>query len=364
MHSTDPYRDPATAAALAKAIDGEACGGRLYRLMEVCGTHTVAIHRYGLRSMLPPSVELISGPGCPVCVTPVTYIDHAIALARLPDVILGTFGDLLRVPGSTSSLDKERAAGADVRILASPLDAIGLAGELPRRKVVFLGVGFETTAPAVALAMRLAEREGLSNFFVLSGHKTMPAALRALVSGGPTQVSGFIMPGHVSAVIGSKPYQFLADEFGIPSVVTGFEPVDVLQGILMLLRLLNSGTPAVQIQYRRAVHPGGNPKAWAAVEEMFEPCDDTWRGIAMIPGSGLAIRPEHARLDAAVQIPAEVEPPTEPKGCICGLVLQGVKRPPDCPLFGNACTPTHPVGACMVSSEGSCAAAWKYASMD
>lgn len=328
--------------------------------MEVCGTHTVAIHRYGLRAMLPPNVELISGPGCPVCVTAVSYLDHAVALAREPGVVLATFGDLMRVPGSTTSLERERAAGADVRVVTSPIDAVEMAAREPERKVVFLGVGFEATAPAVALAMRLADERGLANFLVLSGHKVMPPALRALVSGGPVRIDGFLMPGHVSAVIGSRPYEFLAEEFSIPSVVAGFEPTDVLQGIWMLMRQLNAGRAAVEIQYKRVVRPEGNPRAWAAVEERFEPADAVWRGIALIPASGLAIRPAFAGQDAAVQIPVEVEPPAEKKGCICGQVLQGVKRPADCPLFGAGCRPEHPVGACMVSSEGSCAAAFKY----
>lgn len=328
--------------------------------MEVCGTHTVAIHRDGLRSLLPDNVELISGPGCPVCVTPVRYLDHAVAMARVPGVALATFGDLMRVPGSSSSLEKERAAGADVRVVMSPLDAVEMAAKEPGRKVVFLGVGFETTTPAIALALRVAEERDLANFLVLSGHKVMPPALRALVSSGPVQIHGFLMPGHVTAVLGTEPYQFLVDEFAIPSVVAGFEPTDVLQAIWMLMRQLNEQRVAVEIQYKRAVRPEGNPRARAAVAERFEPVDDTWRGIATIPASGLAIRAEHAAQDAAVQIPVDVEPTREKKGCICGQVLQGIKQPNECPLFGSGCRPESPVGACMVSSEGSCAAAYKY----
>ena len=329
--------------------------------MEVCGTHTVAIQRYGLRTILPPSIELVSGPGCPVCVTPVSYIDRAVALARRPDVILTTFGDLMRVPGSTSSLEKERAGGADVRVLTSPVDALDIAAKSPDRKVVFLGVGFETTAPAVALALILAQQRGIGNFVVLCGHKTMPAALRALVSSNTgVRIDGFILPGHVSAVIGSGPYKFLAREFKIPCAITGFEPVDIMQGILMLVEQLREGNPRVDIQYRRVVNPSGNPRAMRAMQTCFEPVDAEWRGIAMIPSSGLAIRREYATLDAAVQIPVQAEPTVERKGCICGLVLQGLKRPVDCPLFGTGCTPEHPVGACMVSSEGSCAATYNY----
>jgi hydrogenase expression/formation protein HypD len=327
--------------------------------MEVCGTHTVAIHRCGLRALLPANVELVSGPGCPVCVTPIGYIDHAVALARTPGVILTTFGDLMRVPGSSSSLEGERAAGADVRVVMSPLDAVEIATKEPSRRVVFLGVGFETTTPAVALAMILAQQRGIGNFLVLSGHKVMPPALRALVGGGPLKIDGFLLPGHVSAVIGSGPYQFIAKQFKTPCAIAGFEPVDVLQAIWMLLRQLNEGVAKVEIQYRRAVRPEGNPRAEATVRDRFVPVDAEWRGIGVIPGSGLGVRPKYGQVDAA-QIPVQIEPAREKKGCICGQVLQGLKRPADCPLFGTACSPEHPVGACMVSSEGSCSAALKY----
>ena len=355
-----PFRDPATTQSLVAAIKLEAEGLPGLRLMEVCGTHTVAIHRHGLRAMLPDNIKLVSGPGCPVCVTPLAYIDHAIALARRDDVTITTFGDLMRVPGSTSSLEKERANGADVRVATSPVEALDIAAGSPGRKVVFLGVGFETTAPTVALAMKLAHQRGLKNFFVLCGHKTMPQALRALVNNGDINIDGFLMPGHVSAVIGAAPYQFLVDEFRLPCVITGFEPVDVMQGILMLLRQVKAGRPRVEIQYKRAVSPEGNPRAVAAMEEVFQPADAEWRGVAMIPGSGLSIRAGYAGLDAAAQIEVEIEPAVEKKGCLCGLVLQGFKEPADCPLFGKVCTPLQPVGACMVSSEGSCAAAFKY----
>jgi len=331
------------------------------RLKEVCGTHTVAIHRYGLRSMLPPNIQLISGPGCPVCVSPVSYVDHAIALARAPEVVVTTFGDLMRVPGSTTSLEKERAAGGDVRVVTSPIESLDIAASEPGRQVVFLGVGFETTTPVIALAMNLALGRRLKNFTVLSGHKVVPPALRALVGSDGVEIDGFLLPGHVSAVIGSGPYQFLADEFEMPCVIAGFEPVDVLQGIEMLLRQVISGAPRVEIQYKRAVRPEGNPRAVAAMDEMFEPVDSNWRGIGDIPASGLGIRPERASLDAAVQIPVEVEPTREKKGCQCGQVLLGLRQPQECPLFGKVCTPREPVGACMVSSEGSCAAAFKYA---
>jgi hydrogenase expression/formation protein HypD len=361
MNSTEPFRDPKTTLSLATAIEREARGRRQpFRLMEVCGTHTVAIHRYGLRSLLPDNVELISGPGCPVCVTPLSYIDHAVALARESGVTVCTFGDLMRVPGSTSSLERESAAGADVRVVTSPVEAVDIAAGDGERKVVFLGVGFETTTPAVALALRLAQQRGIENFLVLSGHKVMPPALRALVSRGPVKIEGFLLPGHVSAVIGSRPYQFLADEFDMPCVITGFEPVDVLQGIWMLLRQVNERGAAVEIQYRRAVRPEGNPQAQAAMHDRFAHVDATWRGIADIPRSGLALRPAFESQDAAAQIPVEVEPTRETPGCICGQVLQGIKRPKDCTLFGTGCRPESPIGACMVSSEGSCAAAYKY----
>ncbi len=347
------------ARRLVELLQREAQGLRA-TFMEVCGTHTMAIARYGIRQLLPEGIRLVSGPGCPVCVTPNGYLDRAIALARLPEITVATFGDMLRVPGSESSLEREKAQGHDVRVVYSPRDAVAIALNEPDRQVVFLGVGFETTAPTVAAAILEAQRTGVRNFCVLCAHKTMPQAMRALVANGRVGLDGFICPGHVSAIIGAEPYRFLAAEFGKACVITGFEPVDILQGLLMLVRQVRSGKPAVEIQYSRVVRPEGNPKAQAILAEVFEPCDAEWRGLGWIPGSGLRIRDEYVDFDAARRFPLEIPPPKEPQGCRCGEVLQGLVEPDECPLFGGGCTPERPVGACMVSSEGRCAAYYRY----
>lgn len=361
MKHQDEYRDRDLVQGLARNIAHEASAltGPV-RFMEVCGTHTMAIAHFGLKSLLPPLVKLVSGPGCPVCVTPVGYIDHALALAVLPRTIITTFGDLLRVPGSRSSLMLERAKGADIRIVYSPLEAIKLAQENRDQRIVFLGVGFETTAPTVAASVLQAKNLGLSNFFVLASHKTMPGPMAALSSDPELQIKGYLCPAHVSTVIGGVGYQHLVDDYRLPCVVTGFEPADIMQGILWLLRQHLAGTPRVEIQYARAVTWQGNPKAQALLAELFEPCDATWRGLGLLPGSGLAFREEFAAFDAARMLAVTVDEPVEPAGCRCGEVLTGRIDPLECPLFGTACTPETPVGACMVSSEGSCAAAWRY----
>lgn len=330
------------------------------RLMEVCGTHTVAIFRSGIRSMLPPGVELISGPGCPVCVTPAGEIDRAIALSRKEEMILATFGDLMRVPGSSSSLQEERASGAAIRVILSPLDAVKIAEENPDKTVCFFGVGFETTSPAIAAAVMEAGRRGLGNFYLLSSQRLIPPAMRALLSGGGVKIDGFILPGHVSVVIGKAPYCFIAEEFGLPGAITGFEPLDILEGIYLLLRQRKEGRTEIEIQYSRVVQEEGNPRARGIMGEVFAPVDARWRGLGTIPQSGLVLREGFSQMDAAqaFDIPyAEVE---DPPGCLCGEVLQGLVRPPECSLFGTGCTPEDPVGPCMVSTEGSCAAYYKY----
>jgi hydrogenase expression/formation protein HypD len=330
------------------------------RLMEVCGTHTVAIFRSGIRSLLPDTVELISGPGCPVCVTPAGEIDRAIALAGQDGVALATFGDLMRVPGSESSLQGERASGAEIRVVLSPLDALQIAQENPDRKVVFFAVGFETTSPAIAAAVQEAHRKKLANFYLLSSQRVIPPAIRALLSGGKVQIDGFILPGHVSVIIGRAPYLLISEEFGLPGVITGFEPLDILEGVYMLLRQRQEKRTAIEIQYSRAVKEEGNQHALAILNAVFEPVDARWRGLGVIPKSGLDLRDAFKKMDAAqaFDIPcAEVE---DPPGCLCGEVLQGIHRPPDCALFGTRCTPEEPIGPCMVSSEGSCAAYYKY----
>lgn len=363
MKHQDEYRDHDLVQGLAHAIVREASGlAEPVRFMEVCGTHTMAIAQHGLKSLLPPQVRLVSGPGCPVCVTPVDYIDHALALAADPRNIIATFGDLLRVPGSRSSLMLERARGAEVRIVYTPLEAVRLATEHPERRVVFLGVGFETTAPTVAASVLKAREAGLANYYVLASHKTMPGPMAALSSDPDLQIRGYLCPAHVSTVIGGAGYRHLVDTYRIPCVVTGFEPADIMQGVLWLLRQHLAGTARVEIQYARAVNWNGNLKAQALLGELFEPCDAVWRGLGVLPESGLKFRGEFAAFDAARMLPVELPEPVEPKGCRCGEVLTGRIDPPQCPLFGNACTPENPVGACMVSSEGSCAAAWRYGS--
>ncbi len=336
--------------------------GRPLTFMEVCGTHTMAAFRSGLRALLPPGVRLLSGPGCPVCVTPNRLIDKAIAISRRPGVVLAAFGDMIRVPGSEDSLERARAEGADIRVVYSAADALDLARALPERSVVFLGIGFETTTPGTAWTVLEAARAGISNFSVLAMHKTIPEAMALLLEDGEVGIDGFLCPGHVSVIIGSRPYEFICRNYHIPCVVAGFEPADMLEAMRMLLEQVRAGRAEVEIQYRRCVHPEGNAAARAAVERVFEPCDAEWRGLGIIPASGLRIRPEFREFDAEFRFPdLELPPPREPAGCICGAVLKGVRTPPDCPLFARACTPTTPVGACMVSSEGACAAYYRFA---
>lgn len=333
--------------------------GRPVRLMEVCGTHTVAIFRHGIRSLLPESVSLLSGPGCPVCVTAAGDVEAAIDLAGRSDVLLTTFGDMMRVPGKKHSLQEARALGAEVKIVYSPLDALEEAAS-GRREVVFFATGFETTSPLVAATVAEAERRGIPNFSIFSVHKLVPPALSALLSSGEVNVDGFILPGHVCTVTGTNPYRFLAEEHGKSAVATGFEADDILEGATMLLELIASGTAKVDIQYRSVVKEEGNVKAQAILEEYFEPEDAWWRGIGPIPGSGLRLRKAFAHRDAALRFDLERPVVEEPKACRCGDVLKGMKLPTDCRLFGKACTPEKPVGACMVSTEGSCAAYYKY----
>ncbi len=352
------FRDPQVARGLIEAIHETAT--RPMVLMEVCGTHTVAIAKNGLRDILPESIKLLSGPGCPVCVTSNADIDTAIEFARQPGVIVATFGDMMKVPGSRSSLSREKADGRDVRIVYSPLDALALADREPEKQIVFIGVGFETTVPLIAAAIKRAAEAGLDNFSVYSAHKTVPAALGALVNDPEVAVEGLILPGHVSSIIGLEPYRFLAEEYSVPSVITGFEPVDVLQGVWMLAKQLTEGRADVEIAYTRGVPEQGNPTALALIEEVFEPADAEWRGIGVIPGTGLVIREDFERFDALKRVPVTPEPPKETPGCQCGEVLRGVTLPYECRLFARACTPEHPVGPCMVSSEGSCAAYYRY----
>lgn len=355
-----------------RSLPGE-YGGRL-RFMEVCGTHTVSIFRSGLHSLLPAGLVHISGPGCPVCVTHGSEIAALLELAARPDVTLATFGDLMRVPGpgkaGPNSLKEATAAGAAVEVVYSPLNALQLAADHPGRRVVLAGVGFETTAPATAAAVLQARALGVRNFSLLSLHKLVPPALRFLLGqgkpGGPDGIDAFLLPGHVATVLGLGPFSFLAREFGKNSVVGGFEPADILQSLLMLVEAAAGLEAAGLNQYKRAVAPGGNPRARAVMEQVFAPADALWRGLGRIPQSGLELRAEYADFDARLifGLPApnqgEAERLEAQSGCRCGDVLKGNIRPPDCPLFGRSCTPARPVGPCMVSSEGSCAAYYKY----
>jgi len=360
MKFIDEYRDGEKARPILEEIHRLA--KEPLRLMEVCGTHTVSIARYGLRQALPETIELISGPGCPVCVTSNRDLDKAISLARVPGAAVATFGDMMRVPASESTLALERANGRDVRVVYSPLDGLKMAEQVPQMKIIFLGVGFETTAPAVAATALEARNRGLKNFFIFSAHKTVPKALKALLDLGGTKLDGFILPGHVSAIIGSHPYEFLAAEYGLAGVISGFEPLDILQSVLMLVRQRKSGRPRVEIQYKRGVKPVGNPRALEVMGQAFEPADAEWRGLGRIAGTGLAFREELAELDASRAFELKVPATKETKGCRCGEVLCGLIRPEGCALFAKACTPDNPVGPCMVSFEGSCAAAYKYGS--
>lgn len=352
------FKDPKLARGLIETIHRLA--PEHATLMEVCGTHTVAIARNGIRDLMPEGLRLASGPGCPVCVTCNRDIDTVIALARIPNVTITTFGDMTRVPGSTSSLLAEQAAGRSVEIVYSPLDALAFAKAHPEREVVFVGVGFETTTPLVAMAIKRAKAMGLSNFTVFAAHKNMPGALELLVGDPTLELDALILPGHVSTIIGAEPYRFLAEKYGIPGVITGFEPVDVLQGIAMLVRQLHEGRAEIEIAYARGVMPEGNPVALAAIDEVFETCTATWRGLGDIPGSGYRIRDEFANFDAVRRFEPDVEPTRDPKGCRCGDVLRARIAPSECPLFRTVCTPENPVGPCMVSSEGSCAAYYRY----
>jgi hydrogenase expression/formation protein HypD len=338
--------------------------------MEFCGGHTHAILRFGIPTLLPDTVQLRSGPGCPVCVTANSDLDRAIAIAQLPGIILATFGDMVRVPGSrvegkgTRSLAQAKAEGADVRIVYSPLDALRIAQENPGRQVVFLGVGFETTAPMVASTVLAAQAAGVRNFFIYSTHKLTPPATRAILDAGEVALEGIIGPGHVTTVIGSSAWQFLPEAYGIPCAISGFEPVDILRAVLALVELIEEGRPAVANTYGRSVNLEGNRPAQEAMDRVFEVTEVQWRGFGPIPDSGLCLRQQYSGFDAALAFPVEVPPAREHPGCRCGEVLRGVILPPECVLFAHACTPRNPIGPCMVSAEGACAAYYQYRDYD
>ncbi len=358
MKYLDEYRDRELAARLIDRIGRDSSTPAAF--MEICGTHTVAIFRHGIRQVLPKHIRLISGPGCPVCVTDTREIDQAILLARQPNVIVATFGDLVRVPGSSSSLAGERAIGADVRMVYSTFDALQIARENPQKQVVFLGVGFETTAPTVAAAILAASAGEIPNFSVFSAHKLLPPAMEALLGSGEMGISGFLCPGHVSVVIGTSSYEEVVRIYQKPCVVAGFEPLDILESLWMLIRQVERREARVEIQYSRAVSPEGNPTALSTMDRVFETADAAWRGMGTIPLSGLAIRSEFGMHDAARRFDLTVPEPQEPKGCRCGDVIRGALTPDECALFRKRCTPQTPLGPCMVSTEGTCAAYYKY----
>jgi hydrogenase expression/formation protein HypD len=358
MRYVDEYRGEPEARRFASAIRQRVT--RPWTLMEICGGQTHSIIRYGIDQLLPPEVSLVHGPGCPVCVTPVELIDRAIAIARLPEVILTSFGDMLRVPGSSTDLLRAKSEGADVRMVYSPLDALGLAQQNPDRQVVFFAVGFETTAPANAMAVWQAAEQGVNNFSILSAHVLVPPAMEAILSAPDNVVQGFLAAGHVCTVMGTWQYEPIAARFGVPIVVTGFEPLDLLQGLHMVLAALEEGRGGVDNQYRRSVRREGNIPAQRLLDRVFEPCDRRWRGIGTIPSSGLRLVPALAAFDAERRFEVHGVTAEESPECIAGSILRGIAKPVACPAFGTLCTPERPLGAPMVSSEGACAAYYRY----
>lgn len=358
MKYIDEYRDSKLARAASEELARVAT--RPWVLMEICGGQTHTLMRYGIDELLPPAIEMVHGPGCPVCVTPLETVNKAIRIASMKDVTLVSYGDMLRVPGSDTDLLRVKAAGGDVRIAYSPMEALKIARANPERRVVFLGIGFETTAPANAMAVHQAQREGLKNFSMLVSHVLVPPAMRLLLGSSRNRVQGFIAPGHVCAVMGYWQYEELARDYRVPIVVAGFEPVDLLRAILMLVKQLEQGRAAVENEYSRSVTREGNRIAQELVERVFEVCDRKWRGVGSIPASGLRLRPEYAAFDADKVFGLEDITAEEPAECISALVLQGLKKPTDCPAFGTRCTPEKPLGAPMVSAEGACAAYYQY----
>ena len=368
MRYVDDFRRHDLAQKLQAAIAREAQPGRDYRIMEFCGGHTHAIFRHGVQDLVPSNVQFIHGPGCPVCVLPVSRLDMAIELAKRPDVTLLSYGDMMRVPASKrTSLLKAKAAGADVRMIYSTQDALRIARENPARQIVLFAIGFETTTPPTAVAIRQAAEQGLRNFSVFCNHVLTPAAIQNILESpdlrefGLVRIDGFLGPSHVSTIIGSRPYEFFAEEFQKPVVIAGFEPLDVMQSALMVIRQLNEGRAEVENQYARAVTRDGNSKAQALVADIFELRKSfEWRGLGEVPYSALRIKSAYAEYDAEMRFALEQRPAPEAKSCECPSILRGVKKPVDCKLFGTACTPDNPVGSCMVSSEGACAAYWSY----
>ena len=363
MRFVDEYRDPVAARALIARIT-ELAGDDHFKFMEVCGGHTHTIYRHGIEHVLPETVELVHGPGCPVCVIPMGRVDDAIAVARQPGVIFTTFGDMMRVPGSQGNLLRAKAEGADVRFVYSPLDALRIATENPDRPVVFFAVGFETTAPSTAITLLKAREVGVSNFSVFSNHVTIVPPIRAILESPDLRLDGFLGPGHVSTVVGQRPYRFVPAQYGKPLVTAGFEPLDILQAIVMLLEQLRSGRCEVENQYGRVVREEGNPRALAVLADVFELRPHfEWRGLGFISQSALKLRPEFAAFDVEERFEVPGVRVADPKACQCGEVLKGVIKPWECKVFGTGCTPENPIGTCMVSSEGACAAYYNFGRM-
>lgn len=358
MKLTEDFRNPELAEALVDSINRKVT--RDIRLMEFCGSHTAAIFKYGIRQLVPPTVEMLSGPGCPVCVTDTADIDRAIAIAWLPDIILCTFGDMLKVPGTSGSLQQAKADGSDVRIVYSTMDALEIARLNPERNVIFLGVGFETTAPTIAASVLQAEAGGVNNYNILSLAKLCPPVMKALLDAREVDMDSIICPGHVSAIIGSKPYEFIPRDYGIACVVSGFEPLDILQAIYMLVSQIDEGKPRVEIAYQRGVSPEGNITALEIMEQVFDISPARWRGVGEVAGSGLKLGDKYRQFDAELNFPVEIVTSREPEGCLCGQVLRGTSKPTDCSLFRRICTPEQPVGPCMVSYEGACSTYYLY----
>jgi len=354
----DEYRDAGLVRRILSEL--ESTVNRPWVLMEICGGQTHAIMRYGLDQLLPPEIELVHGPGCPVCVTPLELIDKALAIAERPEVIFTSYGDMLRVPGTARDLFSVRAAGGDVRVVYSPLDAVKIAEANPDRQVVFFAIGFETTAPANAMSVLQAQALGLANYSVLVSHVCVPPAMHAILGSPDNRVQGFLAAGHVCAVMGYWEYPPIAEQYHVPIVVTGFEPVDILQGILAAVRQLEAGQAEAENAYPRAVSFEGNRPAQAVIDQVFQPVDRKWRGIGLIPMSGWGLRPAFANFDAESRFQVEDIQPEESPLCISGLILQGIRKPDQCPAFGRQCTPDHPLGATMVSNEGACAAYYRY----
>jgi hydrogenase expression/formation protein HypD len=359
MKYIDEYRQHELARALADRI--RAMTDQPLKIMEVCGGHTHTIFKYGIEDMLPPNIEMIHGPGCPVCVIPLGRVDDSISIALRPGVIFTTFGDMMRVPGSKTSLLDAKAAGADVRMVYSPLDALKIAKKNPDSRVVFLALGFETTAPSTAMTLLQAAKDRVENFSVFCNHITIVPALKAMLDSPDLKLDGFLGPGHVSTVIGTRPYEFVAQDYGKPIVASGFEPLDILQSVYMVVKQVIEGRSEVENQYGRAVARDGNRKALEAIFEVFEPRDYfEWRGLGSIAHSGMKLKSKYAAFDAEIEFSVPGLRIADPKACQCGEILKGVKKPWECKVFGTACTPETPIGSCMVSSEGACAAYYNF----